>query len=135
MDLRDAGKISAGPPAPVIEFENGAIGTAHTSFVSWKMDNLLEIIGTEGMYVATGTNPADYRVLLQSKQLPGYQTLKPVPAPEYGSDEEFPIVSFARLIPGREKKVEWYDIDHAIALTRIIECAYESARTGKTVAY
>jgi predicted dehydrogenase len=119
----------------VIEFENGAIGTAHTSFVSWKMDNLLEIIGTEGMYIAAGTKPEDYRVLLQSKQLSAYQALSPVPAGEYGPDDEFPIVSFARLIQSGERNVECYDIDHAIALSRLIECAYESAKTGKVIGY
>jgi predicted dehydrogenase len=119
----------------VIEFENGAIGTAHTSFVSWKMDNLLEIIGTEGMLVAAGTGADNYRVLLQSKRLPAYQVLSPVPASEYGEDDVLPIVSFARLINNGEKNDKRYDIDRAITLTRIIERAYESARTGKTIAY
>jgi predicted dehydrogenase len=119
----------------VIEFENGAIGTAHTSFVSWKMDNLLEIIGTEGMYVVTGSRPEDYRVLLQSKHLPAYQSLSPVPAGEYGPDDEYPVVAFARLIQSAEKNVECYDMDHALALTRLIECAYESAKTGAAVHY
>jgi predicted dehydrogenase len=118
----------------VIEFENGAIGTAHTSFVSWKMDNLLEIIGTEGMLVATGTGPATYRVLLQSKHIPGYQNLSPVPAPEYGEDDVLPIVSFARLVAAGTKRDERYDIDRALTLTRIIEAAYESERSGRTVA-
>lgn len=118
-----------------IEFENGAIGTAHTSFVSWKMDNLLEIIGTEGMLVATGTNPAQYRVFLQSRHVPGYELLSPVPAPEYGGDDVLPIVTFARLIKNGEKNDDRYGIDRALALTRIIECAYESAKTGKTVNY
>ncbi|MDR1970550.1 MAG: Gfo/Idh/MocA family oxidoreductase [Treponema sp.] len=119
----------------LIEFENGAIGTAHTSFVSWKMDNLLEIIGTEGMLVAAGTNAANYRLLLQSKHLPAYQDLSPVPAAEYGKDDVLPIVTFARLVQSGEQKDDRYDIDRAITLTRIIEAAYESARTGRTVAY
>jgi predicted dehydrogenase len=119
----------------IIEFENGAIGTAHTSFVSWKMDNLLEIIGTEGMLVVTGTGAKDYRVLLQSKHLPAYQILSPVPAEEYGEDDEYPIVSFARLVQSSEKEIERYSIDRAITLTRLIECAYESSKTGKTVLY
>lgn len=63
----------------VIEFENGAIGTAHTSFVSYKMDNLLEIIGSEGMIVVTGIGPDDYRMFLQSKHFQAYERLSPVP--------------------------------------------------------
>jgi predicted dehydrogenase len=58
-----------------------------------------------------------------------------VPAAEYGDDDVLPIVSFARLVKNGEKKDERYDIDRALTLTRIIEAAYESARTGTTVAY
>jgi predicted dehydrogenase len=58
-----------------------------------------------------------------------------VPAPEYGGDDVLPIVTFARLIKNGEKNDDRYGIDRALTLTRIIECAYESAKTGKTVNY
>ncbi|GHU52059.1 hypothetical protein FACS189496_1560 [Bacilli bacterium] len=119
----------------IIEFENGALGTAHTSFVSYKMDNLLEIIGTEGQLVVTGTGPENYRMLLQSKHLISYADLSSVPPAEYGSDDEFPIVKFARLIQSDKEKDGRYDIDTAMTLTRLIECAYQSAGTGRAVSY
>jgi predicted dehydrogenase len=119
----------------VIEFENGAIGTAHTSFVCYKQDNLLELIGTEGVAIVSGSQPGHYRILLQSKHIPGYGELSPIPEAEIQPDEEFPIVKFARLIQSDDKKVDKYDIDTAYVLTRLIECAYESAKTGKTVEY
>ncbi|MDR1287578.1 MAG: Gfo/Idh/MocA family oxidoreductase [Treponema sp.] len=119
----------------IIEFENGALGTAHTSFVCSKMDNLLEIIGTEGTIVVTGTKPADFRMFLQCKHFPQYEELSPVPKEEYGPDDEFPIVRFARLIQSPDKSIDSYDIDKALALARLIECAYESARTGKCVLF
>ncbi|MDR2111329.1 MAG: Gfo/Idh/MocA family oxidoreductase [Spirochaetaceae bacterium] len=119
----------------VIEFENGALGTAHTSFVCYRMDNLLEIIGTEGVVIVSGHNPENYRMLLQSRHIPGYGELTPVPRTDIWPDDEFPIVKFARLIQSGEKSIDRYNIDEAIALTRLIERAYESARTGKTTAY
>ncbi|MDR1419751.1 MAG: Gfo/Idh/MocA family oxidoreductase [Treponema sp.] len=119
----------------IVEFENGALGTAHTSFVSWKMDNLLEIIGSEGMFVATGTKPENYRVLLQSKNLPGYEEPRPVPEEEYGPDDEFPIVKFARLLQSPETETDLYGIDKAIVLARLVECAYRSAKTGQAVMF
>jgi predicted dehydrogenase len=119
----------------IIEFENGALGTAHTSFVSYKMDNLLEIIGTEGQIAVTGTGPENYRMLLQSKHLGAYTDLNSVPPAEYGSDDEFPIVKFARLIQSDKEKDDKYDLDTAMTLTRLIECAYQSAKTGQAVSY
>jgi predicted dehydrogenase len=119
----------------VIEFEGGAIGTAHTSFVCYKMDNLLEIIGTEGVIIVSGFEPENYRVLLQSKHIPGYEELSPVPLSDVDPDDEFPIVKFARLVQSGDTKFDSYDIDKAISLTRLIECAYESAKTGKAVTY
>jgi predicted dehydrogenase len=119
----------------VIEFENGALGTAHTSFVCYKQDNLLEIIGTEGVAIVSGTKAGSYRMFLQSKHIPGYEELTPVPGADIWPDDEYPIVKFARLVQSGEKKVAIYDIDQAVALTRLIECAYESAKTGKSVWY
>ena len=120
----------------IIEFENGCIGTAHTSFVSYKMDNLLEIIGTEGILVVSGEpNDANFVVLLQCKNIPGYEKKTAVPLNEIPKDDPLPIVQFARMVKGDASSVPGYDMDVAETLTRIIECAYESAATGKTVEF
>jgi predicted dehydrogenase len=119
----------------VIEFENGALGTSHTSFVCYQMNNLLEIIGTEGVVIVSGYDPANYRILLQSKHIRGYEELQPVPQADIWPDDEFPIVKFARLIQSDAQKIDIYDIDKAMVLTRLIECAYESAKTGKSVLF
>lgn len=120
----------------IIEFENGCIGTAHTSFVSYKMDNLLEIIGTEGILVVSGEpNDANFVVLLQCKNIPGYEKKTPVPLSEIPADDPLPIVQFAKMVKGDKNSVPGYDMDVAETLTRIIECAYESAATGKTVEF
>ncbi|MGI5959259.1 MAG: Gfo/Idh/MocA family protein [Massiliimalia sp.] len=117
----------------VIEFENGAIGTSHTSFVSYRMDNLLEIVGTEGILVVSGADAGHYRMLLQSAHMPGYEELTPVPQEKLRKDDEFPIVKFAKLIQSDEKQIPEFSLDVAKTLTRLIECAYESAKTGQTV--
>ncbi len=119
----------------VIEFENGVIGTSHTSFVSYQMDNLLEVVGTEGILVISGTGEENFRVLLQSKHLPGHEKLQPVPVEELPQDDEFPIIKFVKLIASGEESVPGYDMETAIMLTRLIECAYESAQTGRTIQY
>lgn len=119
----------------VIEFENGAIGTSHTSFVSYQLDNLLELIGTEGNLVISGCDGTRFRVLLQSKHLPGYEELTPVPEEEIPADAEVPSAQFLRLVASEEESLPDFDLDTAITITRLIECAYESAETGKTVLY
>ena len=120
----------------IVEFENGCIGTAHTSFVSYKMDNLLEIIGTEGILVISGEpDSGNFTVLLQCANVPGYAQKQPVPLSEIPDSDPLPIVQFARMVQSDARSVPGYDLDVAATLTRLIECAYESARTGKTVQF
>jgi len=117
----------------VIEFENGAIGTAHTSFVSCCLDNLLEVIGTEGSVVITGTERRNIKVLLQSKNIEGYESMAQVPVADVTADDDMPSAQFLKLVASKRQSLPEFDIDKAILLTRLINCAYESAETQKTV--
>lgn len=120
----------------IVEFENGCIGTAHTSFVSYKMDNMLEIIGTEGILVISGEpNDANFVVLLQCANVPGYEKKTAVPVSEIPESDPLPIVQFVRMLGSDASSVPGYDLDVAATLTRMIECAYESAETGKVVEF
>lgn len=120
----------------VVEFESGAIGTAHTSFVSGKMDNMLEIVGTDGSLIVTGTRPENFRAFLQSYQVEGYEQLTPVPSGEFILEEKKPIVEFIQAVQnGDFTPSRYYNIEAAIGLTRMIACAYESAASGKVVTY
>lgn len=120
----------------VIEFENGAIGTAHTSFVSYRLDNMLEIIGTEGILVISGTNKTNFRVLMQSKHVMGYENLAPVPAEDFAMDDKIPSAEFVKWVADKDRQnLPYYDIEAAISLTRLIECAYSSAKEQKTIVY
>lgn len=120
----------------VIEFESGAIGTAHTSFTAYCLDNMLEIIGTEGILVVSGVDESNFRVLLQSKNVPGHERLVPVPREDLPTNDETPSAQFVRLVSlDKLQSLPDFDLDTAINLTRLIECAYESAREQKTVLY
>lgn len=119
----------------IIEFDSGAIGTSHTSFVSYRIDNLLEIIGTEGTLVISGTNKSNFRVLLQSKHVPGHENLVPVPSENVPEDDELPSAQFVGLVTSDMVSLPYFDIDAAIGITRLIECAYESAKEQRHVMY
>jgi predicted dehydrogenase len=120
----------------VIEFEGGAIGTSHTSFVSYRLDNMLEIIGTEGILVISGVNESNFRVLLQSKNVSGHENLVPVPNENLPANDEHPSAQFVKLVSSdMVQSLQYFDIDAAIAITRLIECAYESAKEQRTVLY
>ncbi len=114
-----------------MEFENGAMGTAVTSFVSCPSVNMMEIVGTEGMAIVSGNGPEDYRVLLQSSHMPGFEKLAPVE--KAWQDAEYPIVRFAHLVESEEKEAPEYNLEQAELLTSIICGVYESARTGKPI--
>jgi predicted dehydrogenase len=120
----------------IIEFENGAIGTSHTSFVASRLDNLLEIIGTEGSLIISGTEASNFRVLLQSKHVKGHEILKPVEIEDLPEDDESPSAQFIRLVlDNHVQSHPDFNMEEAIGLTRLIECAYQSAREDKTVFY
>ena len=93
----------------------------------------MEIVGTEGMAIISGNGPEDYRVLLQSTLMPGYEKLTLVERD--WQDEVYPIVRFAQVVGSDEVEAPEYNLDQAELLTRVICCAYESARTGRPVAY
>lgn len=113
----------------VIEFENGAIGTAHTSFVAQRTGNLFEIIGTRGQIVIAGSHPDDFHMLIESDKMPGYERLRAVDA--LPPNAELPIVSFARMVGNNViQELPEYSLDTAVALTRVIDGAYRAAQTG-----
>ncbi|WP_280770801.1 Gfo/Idh/MocA family protein [Salipaludibacillus daqingensis] len=120
----------------VIEFEDGAIGTAHTSFVASQLGNVFEIIGTEGTILIFGESDDNFKVWLQSKQLPGHEELTLIPREDVPDSEAMPSAQFVRFISSKEEgDLAEFDMNAAISLTRLIECAYESSREGKTVLY
>ncbi|QFT89941.1 1,5-anhydro-D-fructose reductase [Bacillus sp. THAF10] len=116
----------------IVEFEGGAIGTAHTSFLSYKLDNMLEIIGTEGILLVSGTPDTTFRMFLQTKNKLGYEELTLVPATQFPEDV-MPSAEFVEMLSVGEKEHPLYNMQCALELTRLVESAYESAKSNTTM--
>ncbi|MDF2540783.1 MAG: hypothetical protein K0S47_501 [Herbinix sp.] len=103
----------------ILEFENGAIGVSETGFVSVYNPMTLEISGTEGcLLVRNGVSYA-------SKQTEGkWVTVEDLP-----SALPSPVVQWANGEFNNDGVT--FGIDDAIMLTRMMEAAYKSHRSGK----
>ena len=120
----------------IIEFASGALGTAVTSFVGPTLDNYLEIIGTQGSIQIVGNEHEAQAIFVQSNLQDAYKRKTQIPSAEISKMNPFPIELFVDLVRDPEQKeVPHYDLATAKMLTRLIECAYQSAATGQTVAY
>ena len=121
-------------------FESGAIGVSHTDFLSSYMDETLEIIGSEGIVLMTGTDTFEdtIEVRLQSNLIAGYENgLKPV-AKEVYKKYELPSapVAFTQFLQDEENHnmcMDEFSIERAVATLKLAQWSYESERTGKTV--
>lgn len=103
----------------ILEFENGAIGVSETGFVSVYNPMTLEISGTEGcLLVRNGVSYA-------TKQTEGkWLTVEDLPAALPS-----PVVQWANGEASQDGVT--FGIDDAIMLTRMMEAAYKSHRSGK----
>jgi predicted dehydrogenase len=119
----------------MVDFENGAIGTAHTNMVTNIQENLLEVVGTDGMLVVVGTEGRE-TVYLNSRHIPERaKGMTVVPSSEYASDGKYPINKFVDFVRDRSNTAHYLtgtglDIDTAIRVVAISEAAYESAKQG-----
>ena len=105
----------------VIEFLNGAIGVAETSFVSVYTPLTLEISGTTGsLLVRDGVSYAN-------AQTDGKWVLEKNLPPSLPS----PLVQWIEGVT--ENKEINIGIDEAISLTRVLQAAYKSESSGKKV--
>jgi predicted dehydrogenase len=103
----------------ILEFKNGAIGVSETGFVSVYNPMTLEISGTEGsLLVRNGVSYA-------TRQTEG----KWVTAEELPEALPSPVVQWASGSLGQDGVT--FGINDAIMLTRMMEAAYKSHRSGK----
>lgn len=121
-------------------FKSGAIGTSHTDFLSSYMDDTLEIIGSEGVLLLTGTgffeDAAEIR--MQSNLIPGYENgLNKVPREEYDRHAlSIAPVAFTEFLlesGKREMSMDEFSIERAIATLNLANLSYESEKTGRTI--
>lgn len=114
----------------IIEFENNAIGTAYTSFVTPVGDNYLEVIGTKGSIIVLGSPGSDSgeTLLIQSDVDETYHKKTTIDGATFAA-YPYPIEVFATLVddPSLPDNEE-YGIDVAVELSHIIEQAYLSGQ-------
>lgn len=117
----------------MLEFENNAIGTAHTNMVTSIMENSLEVIGTDGILVVLGVEGKE-SVYLNSKHVSGMEAgMNLIDPSVYGSDGTVPINLFIDFVLDESNKDQYlpgYDIDTALTVVGIAEAAYKSAKIG-----
>ena len=110
----------------MIEFENGIIGIAETGFMSYASPDVLEIYGTDGTLIRQGGE-----VRVRSKLLSPFtdEWIRPT-LPPAGA---MPLMQFVDACINKTGSPELCTIDDAIDLTRLLENAYISDRTGTIV--
>ena len=120
----------------VIEFESGVIATMHVSMIGTSLDNYLELVGTQGIIQVIGNEYEEQFVFLQSNQRTGYEKKRLLPLEEVREENPYPIERFIDLVDHSfERTIADYDFTVAKRVTRLIECAYASAKTGQTIRY
>jgi len=119
----------------MVDFANGAIGTAHTDMVTNVMENLLEVVGTDGMLVVVGAS-GNETVYLNSKHMPErVKGMTVVPPSDYAGDGKLPINKFIDFVRDKTRTAQYLtgsglDMDTALRVVAISEAAYLSAQNG-----
>lgn len=110
----------------VLHYENGAVATSETAFVSKRCPFSVEVNGTGGSILINDFFPGE--IFLNTGD--GVQRIT---AAEYGSDLSQPAPLFVECL--RDKKPMPFPVEDAVALSRLMEAAYKSAATGEAAAY
>lgn len=123
----------------LVEFENGAIGTAHTDMTTSIMDNSFELLGTEGQLTVVGMEGQE-ELRLHSEHLSAYKgAMTRVDRGVYAASPSLnPVCQFVRFVMDEEDRRQYLDgldIETGIRVVRMVEAAYESAAAGSAVAY
>ena len=109
----------------VLTFRNGAIGVAETGFVHSNDPMTIELVGTKGSVIVRGDDP----VMLCGECTGGVweEVLNsdlPVALPS-------PMKQFVNAFELEMGTL--FDIDDAVALTKVMKAAYKAAQTGSTI--
>ena len=109
----------------VVEFEGGAIAVLETAFVSPYHTDHFELLGTEGAIIHTGKNPGELKVR-SNKFGEGWFRPDRLPAP---------LPSSMRMwLAAIQKNTDIpFDMAKAIALTDLLEKAYDSHKEQRIV--
>lgn len=107
----------------MMKFENGAYAFTDTSFSTPGGDIVFEVYGTDGSVVVYNDNGWKIKTLIDSESN--------IESSQYEDLYQFQFEHFARYLNGEEKAVVT-GID-GLKTNQIIEAAYQSNRTGKTI--
>jgi len=122
----------------LVEFENGAIGTAHTDMVTSIIDNNIEILGTDGIITVQGMENRE-NMYINAVSMPECgRSMLPVPPEKFRTVAMNPVCKFIEFVMDEENHDQYLDgmgIDEGIMVVRMVEAAYESAAKGCIVAY
>ncbi len=110
----------------VIEFENGCIGISETGFDASDSPFMLEVYGTGGCIQSN-----DWSISIKNSETKEISD-KPI-APKTQTSEESPINKFIAACINGTGTPNGLGLEEAIALTELLENAYISEKTNKTV--
>ncbi len=109
-----------------IEFKNGIIGVAETGFISYNSPELIEVYGTDATLIASGND-----VRFKAKKLEPYENGYITPV--LPKDKPLPLLQFVDACLTGTGSPEGLGIDDALALTELLEGAYQADRKIKAM--
>jgi len=110
------------------EFEGGMLGTMETAFVTDCVPDILEVYGTKGAVYVRGDE------VIQALRADG-GNLVPVPAEALPEAKPSPLAQFIAACEAGGPNPAGFDLEDAVIMTRMIEAAYQSEASGKTITF
>ena len=112
----------------LVEYENGVIGMCETAFVTYGVPDLLEVYGTKGSFFMHGN-----KLTISTKNTAdanGAVEVEPQNLPE---KQISPLMQFAEACINGTKAPECLSARSALRMTKIIEAAYKSDKSGNAI--
>jgi len=110
------------------EFEGGVLGTMETAFVTDGVPDLLEVYGTEGSVFVRGGEVA------QALNADGGK-MTPIASEDLPKSKPSPLAQFIAACEAGVPAPAQFGLEEAIFMTRMIEAAYRSEQSGKTIQF
>jgi predicted dehydrogenase len=126
LTTRPFGTSSDENAVAIAEFRDGILGVMETAFVTFGVPDLLEVYGTEGSVFMKGP---ELRVTTKAADSLSLKEAAPKSLPPARPS---PVIQFVDACLSRAGSPEYLGLDDALVMTRMIEAAYQSDKTGRT---